>query len=255
MIYDTHVHVGRAMRRFDGSAGEAAEEMMARARLHGIERQCISSLGNRGYLAYPTLAEVREANDHVLELSTAHPEHYLPFCYLDPRHEGATLDELHRCSDRGVVGIKLWVSCKVSDPLVDPILERAAALRLPVLQHAWNKSVGQREHESTSADVAEAGRRHPGTCIIAAHLMGLGCRGVLDIAPMPDVHVDLSGGDPEAGILEYAVRHLGAERVLFGSDAPGRSYGVQLGKVLGADLTPGQRDLILWGNAERILRL
>ncbi|HOJ20752.1 MAG TPA: amidohydrolase family protein, partial [Armatimonadota bacterium] len=65
--------------------------------------------------------------------------------------------------------------------------------------------------------------------------------------------VDTSGGDPEAGVVEYAVRQLGAERVLFGSDVPGRSYGVQLGKVLGAQLTPEQRDLILFGNAERIL--
>ncbi|MBI3946052.1 MAG: amidohydrolase family protein [Armatimonadetes bacterium] len=255
MIYDIHVHVGSAVRRFDGSAGEAAEEMMARARLHGIERQCISSLLNPGNLAYPSLEQVRQGNDHALSLAAAYPRHYLPFCYLNPRHERAALDELHRCSDRGVVGIKLLVSCKASDPLVDPILERAAALRLPVLQHAWNKTVGQREHESTSADVAEAGRRHPGTHLIMAHLMGAGYRGVLDIAPMPNVHVDLSGGEPETGIVEYAVRHLGAERVLFGSDAPGRSYGVQLGKVLGADLTPGQRDLILWGNAERILRL
>ena len=53
---------------------------------------------------------------------------------------------------------------------------------------------------------------------------------------------------------EFAVRHMGPERVLFGSDAPGRSFGVQLGKVLGADLTPDQRDLVLFGNAERMLR-
>ena len=65
--------------------------------------------------------------------------------------------------------------------------------------------------------------------------------------------MDPSGAAPEAGIVEFAVCQMGAERVLFGSDAPGRSYGVQLGKVLGADLTPGQRDLILFGNMERIL--
>lgn len=255
MIYDVHVHVGRALRRFDGSVGEAAEDMMARALLHGIERQCISSLGNRGYTRYPTIEEVREANDHVLELAATYPNHYLPFCYLNPRHGQAALEELQRCSDRGVVGIKLWVSCKMNDPLVDPILERAAELRLPVLQHAWNKTVGQLEHESTPADVAEAGRRHPGVNIIMAHLMGAGYRGILDIAPVPNVHVDVSGGEPETSIVEYAVQKLGAERVLFGSDAPGRSYGVQLGKVLGADLTSTQRDLILFANAERILRL
>jgi len=229
-------------------------DMVARALAHGIERQCISSLGNRGYTPDPTVEEVRKANDHVLEAMAAHPGHLIGFCYVNPRHGQDAVAEIERCVVRGgMAGIKLWVACKASDPLVDPVLDRAAELGIPVLQHAWNKTVGQMEHESTPADVAEMGRRHPRVPIVMAHLMGAGYRGILEIAPVPNVHVDTSGGDPEAGVVEYAVKALGAERVLFGSDAPGRSYGVQLGKVLGADLTPGQRDLLLGGNAERIL--
>lgn len=254
MIYDVHVHIGRHMSPLKGGSGDAVTDLVERALLHGIDRQCISSLGNRGYLVNPTLDEVREANDHVLEAMAAHPDHLLGFCYINPRHGSDAMAEIDRCVVRGgMAGIKLWVACKASDPLVDPVLERAAELGVPVLQHAWNKAVGQLEHESTSADVAEMGRRHPRATILIAHLMGIGYRGVLEIAPYPNILVDTSGGDPEAGVVEYAVRQLGAERVLFGSDAPGRSYGVQLGKVLGAQLTPEQRDLILFGNAERIL--
>ncbi|NLC56705.1 MAG: amidohydrolase [Armatimonadetes bacterium] len=254
MICDIHVHIGRNVPPFVGGS-DAVADMVARARLHGIERQCISSLGNTGYLVNPTLDEVREANDHVLEAVAAYPDTLLGFCYLNPRHGEAALAELDRClRHRGMVGIKLWIACKATDPLVDPILERAAALGVPVLQHAWLKTVGQMEFESTPADVAAMGRRHPRATIIMAHLMGAGYRGILDIAPVPNVLIDTSGGDPEAGVVEFAVRHLGAERVLFGSDAPGRSYGVQLGKVLAAQLTAAERDLILFGNAERILR-
>ena len=48
---------------------------------------------------------------------------------------------------------------------------------------------------------------------------------------------------------------LGAERVVWGSDAAGRSFASQLAKVLGADITAGQRDLILGGNIARLMRL
>ena len=65
--------------------------------------------------------------------------------------------------------------------------------------------------------------------------------------------MDLAGGDPTAGITEMAVRELGAERVLYGSDAPGRSFASQLAKVQGADIPEEARRLILAGNLRRLL--
>ena len=91
--------------------------------------------------------------------------------------------------------------------------------------------------------------------IILAHLGGGRQRGVLDVADVPNLLYDTSGSQPEAGLIEYAVRRLGAERVVFGSDWPCRDYGVQLGRILGADLTGEERYLILRGNAVRVLGL
>ena len=65
--------------------------------------------------------------------------------------------------------------------------------------------------------------------------------------------VDLSGCDPCAGMTEMAVRELGAERVIFGSDAGGRSFASQLGKVLGADIPEAAKRLILGENFKRLL--
>jgi hypothetical protein len=50
-----------------------------------------------------------------------------------------------------------------------------------------------------------------------------------------------------------AVRELGPGRVLFGSDAPGRSFASQLAKVQDADITESQRRMILGGNLRRML--
>jgi len=42
--------------------------------------------------------------------------------------------------------------------------------------------------------------------------------------------------------------------VLYGSDAGGRSFASQLAKVLGADIPPASRRLILAENLKRLLR-
>ena len=44
-----------------------------------------------------------------------------------------------------------------------------------------------------------------------------------------------------------------SERVIWGSDAPGRSFASQLGKVLGAEIDEEARGLILGGNLKRML--
>jgi predicted TIM-barrel fold metal-dependent hydrolase len=54
-------------------------------------------------------------------------------------------------------------------------------------------------------------------------------------------------------MVEYAVRRLGPERVIFGSDWPIRDFGTQVGRVLGARLTSEERELIFRGNAARLL--
>ena len=65
---------------------------------------------------------------------------------------------------------------------------------------------------------------------------------------MKNVYADLAGSNPVAGYIEMAVRELGAERVLYGSDVPGRSFGSQLAKVIGAEISDDAKKLILGGN-------
>ena len=50
-----------------------------------------------------------------------------------------------------------------------------------------------------------------------------------------------------------AVRELGPERVLYGSDAGGRSFASQLSKVDGASIPEAAKKLILGENLKRML--
>jgi predicted TIM-barrel fold metal-dependent hydrolase len=65
--------------------------------------------------------------------------------------------------------------------------------------------------------------------------------------------VDLAGSDPTSGITEMAVRELGASRVIYGSDAGGRSFASQLAKVQGADISEADRQLVLGANLRRMM--
>ncbi|NUP99551.1 MAG: amidohydrolase family protein [Armatimonadetes bacterium] len=249
MIVDIHVHPE------DTDEPARIDAMLEVARRTRIDRLVLlGAVGQHGYT--PTPEGIRSANDRSLQWMRHRPDACLGFCYLNPAHDpGFSREELQRCVAEGMLGIKLWVAVNARDPRLDPILELAAEQGLPVLFHAWYKTVGLAAEESSPADIADLARRHPTVPLIMAHVTGGGQRGVADVAELPNVLVDTSGSQPVAGIIEYAVRELGEERVLFGSDAYGRDFAVALARVEAAALTPRQRRLVLGGNAARLLML
>ena len=78
-------------------------------------------------------------------------------------------------------------------------------------------------------------------------------RGIRAIRGLKNVYADLAGSDPCAGFTEMAVRELGAERVIYGSDAGGRSFSSQLAKVFGANIPESAKKLILGENLKRLM--
>jgi len=249
-VIDFHVHPSLS-KSFD-TQREVVERILREAHSYGVDRIVLSSVTDASPSVIP--AEARTGNDYVLRLIEEHPEEIIGLCYTSPLHGDKAIREIDRCIGAGMRGIKLLTACNMRDERVDPIAARAAELKAPILQHAWYKRDGQTPNESTPADVAALAARHPKTMIVMAHLTGCNERGMADIAPHANVHVDTSGSEPEAGITEMAVRKLGARRVLFGTDASGRGYAAALGKVLGAKISARDKALILGGNAARLLQ-
>ena len=245
MIIDTHVHIHR---------GEP-EKIVQSALRSGIDTILVSSIGIPGAIVYPTMEEIVTSNNNLIEQMKEFPDNIRGICFASPQHPDESAAEIERCFAQGIVGIKLWVAVKMSDPKVEPIARKAIELDIPILQHTWNKTTGNMQDESTPADVAVLAKKFPELRIQMAHLYGAGFHGIADIAPYPNIYPDVSGGEPEAGILEYAVSVLGPERILFGSDAPGRGFAVQLGKVKGANLSEEVKEMILWKNAKRVYKL
>ena len=249
MIWDAHCHLS-------GVPGDSSEERLSRllefADRMGIERLCISMGMNWAY--DPSPDDLRKQNDDVLRAVTRFPERAFGFVYLSPKHVEASLAELDRCvRDGPMVGVKLWVAQRCNAPELDPIVRRAAELKAIILQHTYLKVTGNLPGESTPSDLAEIARRHPDATFMCGHTGADWEIGIAAISGCPNVFADLCGSDPTAGFTEMAVRELGAERVLYGSDAGGRSFASQLAKVVGAEISERAKRLILGANLKRLL--
>lgn len=248
-IWDVHCHLANL-------TGKTPEERLGRllelADRVGIARVCVFMGLNWSY--DPSPADMRQQNDEVLAAVKRWPDRAFGFVYLNPKHPRECLDELNRCvADGPMVGVKLWVAVRASEAALDPIVERATELKAVLLQHSWIKVGGNLPGESTPMDVATLAAHHPHAKIICGHSGGDWEQGIRAIRSQPNVWAELGGGDPVAGMTEMAVRELGAGRVLFGSDAAGRSFASQLGKVYGAAMGDEAKRLIFAGNLKWLL--
>jgi len=249
-IWDLHCHLS-------GVPGDTPEarlgELVKYADRLGINRLCVYMGMTWSY--DPSPAEFRKQNDEVLRALKRWPDRAFGFVYLNPKHVKESLAELDRCvRDGPMVGVKLWVAHKANNPELDPIVDRATELKAVIFQHTWIKTTGNLPGESTPMELAELAGRHPSAQLICGHTGGDWEQGIRAVRSRPNIAVDLAGGDPVAGITEMAVRELGAERVLYGSDAAGRSFASQLAKVRGANLPDPAKRLILAENLKRMLR-
>ena len=256
MIIDIHTHhfLGRETLK----SPKPVEPLMRLAKQAGVMR--MNLLGNlfRTGKIRPPARDLKAINTLTMRQVRAYPDFLTGFCYLNPVLDGRfLLDEIDRCvADGNLIGLKFEIDLNCRDPRLDPLLNRARELDIPVLHHSWhNIDLGSQPYKSDPPDIADLAARHPQVTIIMPHLAGVGVRGVLDVLPHPNVLIDTSGGVSVAGLVEYAVDRLGPERLLYGSDVKGRDFSCQTGRVLGAQVSAKVKDQILWRNAARVLKL
>ena len=248
-IWDLHCHLS-------GVPGLLPEERLGQLLRYadrlGIERLCVY-MGLK-WAQDPTPEDLVKQNDEVLRAISKYPDRAFGFVYLSARHIEQSLAELERCVASGpMVGVKLWVAGRCADPALDPIIQRATELKAVIFQHTWIKTNGNGAGESTPDDLVSLARRHPRVPLICGHTGGTWELGIPAIRGEANLYADLAGSDPTAGFTEMAVRELGAERVLYGSDCGGRSFASQLAKVLGAEISDADKQKILCDNLRGLM--
>lgn len=254
-IIDVHTHPV-----FMGEGASAGElrALVRRARGLGICRMV--ALGDvLRYGRLPTATQVRAINDETRAVVAATGGMFLGFVFLNPRLGARAVErEVARAVEGwGAAGIKLEICNNAADTRwMTPVMTAAARWDLPVLQHSWSQTnIRERSFHTDPEDTCRLARRHPEVRLIMAHLTGCGRRGVKAARGLRNVWVDTSGGAPEAGLVEYAVEQVGADRVLYGSDAPIRDLPVAIARITGAAIKEEAKRAILYDNARALLRL
>ncbi len=249
-IWDLHCHLS-------GVPGLTPEERMGQllryADRMSVERLCVY-MGMK-WSQDPGPDDLRRQNDEALRAVTKYPERSFGFVTLNPKHVEVSLAELERCVAQGpMVGVKLWVAKKCDAAELDPLIRRASELKAVIFQHTWFKTNGNYEGESTPDELVKLARRFPEVPIICGHTGGNWELGIRAIRAQTNLYADLAGSDPTAGYTEMAVRELGAERVIYGSDGGGRSFASQLAKVHGAAITDEQKQQIFCETLRGLMR-
>lgn len=205
----------------------------------------------------PDEKQVRLINDQTAQLLRWRPDYFTGFCALNPLlGERAVVREVERCAALGLKGLKLEIANNAREACMQPVMRAAERFGFPVLQHTWSMThIRQRHMHSDPEDTALLARRFPNVQVIMAHLTGCGYRGILEAKGIDNLVVDTSGGYPEAGLLDYALEHLGADHIAYGSDLPIRETSVTLNRVLATRMSGAEREKIIYGNAARLLKL
>lgn len=255
-IWDAHYH------GFLGAADmRQHEEMMFYVERLGIERIIAVDIGSSpsDQLAETKLDAVQR------ELLEREKDRISGIHYVDPSDPDGSCQKMTKwIQDGPCIGIKYFgtnrdgITCDHSNN--DSIIRLAAELNALVYIHTWMKVGGDPRRpgggnlhgESTPMDVARLAERFPEVPLICGHSGGDWELGVRAIRPCENVLLEFAGSDSHSGQIDYAVKHLGVERIVWGGHGPSRSYATELSKVLDADLTFEERRLILGGNLRRI---
>lgn len=210
----------------------------------GIHTQVVSAIEAITYDAVSGNAALERQLDEVDD------DRLRGFVTVDPRDLDAARTDLTRLRRPRWVGVKIhthYSATPIASDAMRAAIELATEFDLPVLVHTWGPDV---------VDLADTAEKVPGSRVLAGHMGAGAWRLVPEAARRSDrIWFEPCWSQPEAGRVRWVVDQVGADRVVFGSDATLIDPSVTLGAVAAADLTPDEAAAVLAGNARTLLGL
>ena len=244
---DSHAHLGPW---FDSLTSMSPEQFVAMQARAGIERSVVSSTAAlQVELTHGNVWAIRQAESH---------DHLLVWLVLNPLKEVESHTLLKRFKDHPkVVGIKLHPvqhQYPADIKATFRLLERVEPLGLPVLSH------GENESYAAPARLRRIAEAFPSLTFITAHF-GAGMPGntheaidAIQNCRTGNLYTDMATARAiRTGLIAFVARAIGAERLLFGTDAPIYEPSAFPALLAAADLGDDERELIAYRNAERLI--
>ena len=208
--------------------------------------------------AWQIFYDIEAGNKETYEMTNKYPERLIGFGIICPRDRNKACDEVKKCIEiYGFKGLKFHPSINeymVDSSLVDPVMEIASKYKLSILIHSENDGFS---HPRMIGSVAE---RYPATNLIIGHMGGHAWLEAVEMAKKyKNIYLDTTDMLNEVYILPTAVKVAGANKILWGSDAPVLNTAVEMEKIKTADLygkvTAEDKKLILGENMARLLNI
>ncbi len=225
---DCHAHVG-SFEGYDLSEATLLSELDQ----GGVALALVSNIDGAAVPGKTRGLDEAAANRYCLELVRRHPDRIRGLLWARPESGAAEMlepflnerldpDVAHRWTDRVFVGIKLHPEMngfEADDPRVDPYMELARRHRLPVVVHCDGTC-----EAASAARILALARRHPRVPVVLYH-MGFGgphepaIEAVACASSRGDAELYLETAQAPVEVVLEAVRTVGTDRVLFGTDA------------------------------------
>lgn len=264
MVIDCHTHLNRYAPAEPASAAERLALLRGEMDRHGIAQALVLT----SYLVSPD----RPSTAEVLELLDGDPRFGVVAGVPWPACEAGDFAELRGLLAAGRLrGLKLYpgyAPFALSDPRMRPVYEMAAGARVPVMIHTGDTFARQaRVKYAHPLQVDEVAVDFRDTTFVLCHC---GNPWFLDAAEVvyknENVLADVSGltlGEWEPRFervararLDEAVAYVNdPTKFLFGTDWPISAMGGYLRFVSTLELTPEEREGMMWRNAARVFGL
>lgn len=248
---------------YSNSAAKIAttDELIESMDKEGIDVSVVVNLG------WTTQELCVESNQYILEAIARYPSRLIGFCVVQPRSLEAAVSEIERCAKGGIRGIgELRPDTQSFDltkeQVMKPIVDIMIKHRLILLTHT-SEPVGHNYpgKGQVAPDILYPFITHfPDLTIVCAHWGG----GLPFYALMPEVKRAIKNVyfDTAASPFLYSpqiycqvVQLVGADKIIFGSDYPLMPPSRLLKEIRALDLPEETKNLILSGNAQRLLNI
>jgi len=236
-----------------------ADELIADMDKNKVDISVITNIG------WTTHELCVETNDYILESVARYPKRLIGFCAVQPNSYDAAIAEIERCAQGGIRGVgemrpDLQLFDLVDEVLMEPFVEVLKKHKLILLTHT-SEPVG---HDYPGKGGITPDMLYPfitsfpDLTIVCAHWGG----GLPFYALMPEVKQAMNNVffDTAASpylyspqIYNQVIQLVGGDKILFGSDYPLLAQGRLLKEINSLDLPEETKNLILSGNAQRLL--
>ncbi len=173
---------------------------------------------------------------------------------VNPRRGEEALADLEEAvRDFGFRGLKLMPTVygyPIESPVVDPVMRKAAELGIPVTIHSGGI-------HCMPSEIALLAARHPDVPIIMDHM---GYRYYVEQAiaaarVLPNIYLGTATANNEPGNVLRAMREIGPERVVYGSNWPASYPDLAVAALERLDLDPAWRRMLMGDTLARLYRL